>query len=95
MSFKHSDEPLNQLAYEFLLRAAELVSATEAAAFAVEGAREDEGSRGGDLRLLSHVRSGGDVTPEVRDAAVRALDGFGREADLLRAAARFTIERRA
>ena len=29
------------------------------------------------------------------DAAVRALDGFGREADLLRAAARFTIERRA
>jgi hypothetical protein len=71
MTFKHSDEPLNRLAYEFLVGAAALVGATEAAAFAV-GEKEGEPDRGGDLRLLSHIRAD-DAGPDARDAAVRAF----------------------
>jgi hypothetical protein len=71
MTFKHSDEPLNRLAYEFLVKAAKLVGATEAAAFAV-GGNETEAGRGGDLQLLSHIRAD-DAGPDIRDAAVRAF----------------------
>jgi hypothetical protein len=71
MSFKHSDEPLNRLAYEFLVKAATLVDAPEAAAFSI-GDDGENAARGGDLRLLSHIRAD-DAAPDVRDAAVRAF----------------------
>lgn len=70
MTFKHSDEPLNRLAYEFLVKAAAIVAATEAAAFAVGGS--EEALRGGDLQLLSHIRAD-NAGLDVRDAAVRAF----------------------
>jgi hypothetical protein len=67
---KHSDEPLNRLAYEFLVRAGTLVGAAEAAAFSIGG--DDEAGRESQLRLLSHIRAD-DAGAEARDAAVRAF----------------------